>query len=65
MKNAPSPKQKDLLGFIETYQKENKVMPTFVEMAQKFEISLSGVQQRLDALKRKKLIERKNIYIIK
>ena len=58
-------KQKSLLDYIANYQKEYKVMPTFVEMANAMGLKISALQTRLDALKRKKVLERKNIYIIK
>jgi len=64
MKNLTD-KQQDLLDFIEEYQKKHKVPPTFVEMASHFELTIAAIQSRLFSLERKKVIERKNIYIIK
>ena len=61
----PTEKQKLLLEFINNYQIKYKVMPTLVEMSTKLNISVSQAQQRIDALIRKRYLERKNIYIIK
>ncbi len=57
-------KQKALLNFIKEYQEEHNVRPTYELMATHFEISKSAIQQRIEALNRKGLLELKNIYII-
>ena len=57
-------KQKEILEFIDTYQKEHKVIPTLVEMSQKFGVSIAAIQHRLSALMRKKVLVRKNIFEI-
>jgi SOS-response transcriptional repressor LexA len=61
----PTVKQQELLNFIADYQKQYNTPPTFVEMASKFGLSIAAIQSRLNALERKKIIQRKNIYIIK
>jgi len=61
----PTTKQQELIDFIADYQEKYKTPPTFVEMSQKFGVSMAAIQFRLNALQRKKIIQRKNIYIIK
>lgn len=57
--------QKQTLDFIDNYQKEHKVMPTLVEMSNKFNVSVSAIIARLEPIIKKGHLERKNIYIIK
>lgn len=61
----PTIKQQELLDFIEAYQKQYKTRPTFVEMSQKFGVTTAAIQARIYGLERKKIVELKNIYIIK
>jgi SOS-response transcriptional repressor LexA len=63
-KRALTEKQKNVLEYIDAYQKEYKVIPTFVEIAQKEGVTIAAIQHRLAALIRKKVIVRKNIYEI-
>lgn len=61
----PTTKQLDILDYIKKYQEQHKVMPTLTELGSQLGISISGAQQRIDALIRKGYLERKNIYIIR
>lgn len=57
-------KQKELLTFIADYQKQYNTRPTFVEMSQKFGVSMAAIQSRIEGLERKKAMTLNNIYII-
>jgi len=61
----PTAKQEEVLNFIANYQKEHNTRPTFVEMSQKFGVTIAAIQHRLKALERKKIVTLNNIYIIK
>lgn len=65
MKNELTDRQKELLDLIKEHQKTYNTVPTLVELASKMKITVAGVSQKIEALTRKKVIERKNIYIIK
>jgi len=57
-------KQSDLLNFIADYQKQYNTRPTFVEMSQKFGVSIAAIQARIEGLTRKKAMSLNNIYVI-
>lgn len=58
-------KQKELVDFIEKFQKKNKEMPTKEKMAKHIGFTTACVVARLVALTRKRYIKRENnLYII-
>jgi|WetSurSiteA1Bulk_404760.scaffolds.fasta_scaffold71219_2 SOS-response transcriptional repressor LexA len=57
-------KQQDILDFIKDYQEKNKTVPTLVEMASKFGVTIAAIQHRITALTRKRVLLRENIYKI-
>ena len=64
-KGELTPRQHELLRLIMAHQNEFNTLPTLVELAAKMGITISGVAQKISALQRKGIIERRNIYLIK
>jgi hypothetical protein len=64
MRKSLSPRQQELLSFIEKYQNENNKIPTLLSMAIELKVSIPRIQQIISSLTRKKAIVRKNIYEI-
>lgn len=57
-KILPTKKQKEMLDYIKDYSEDKGSTPTLKEMADRFDISITTVVERLDALERKGLIRR-------
>ena len=43
-------KQRETMGFIQSFSKENGIAPSFKEMSEKFEISIVSIHERINAL---------------
>ncbi len=65
MKTELTTKQRALLNFIDEHQRLYKVIPSLVELASAMGVSIAAIQAKIGALTRKKVLERKNIYLIK
>lgn len=57
-------KQREIIKFILKYQNENNKIPTLIEMAKTFGVSITAIQCRIDSLTRKKYLLKENIYKI-
>jgi DNA-binding Lrp family transcriptional regulator len=65
MNNKITIKQRQVVELIKQYQGSYGELPSINKIANTLGISVSAVALRLDSLKRKKIIERKdNLYII-
>ena len=58
-------RQKEVMKLIFEYQQQTNKIPSLVYLSEKMGITLSGVAQKINCLKRKGIIERQNIYLLK
>lgn len=54
----PSPRERDLLGFIDRFEKSKGFAPTLYEMAEGLDVSKTRVAQLVGELVAKELVER-------
>lgn len=57
-KKLPSKKQKEILDFIEGFQKQKQYSPSLKEIADNFQIKIPTVHQHIDALKEKGFLKK-------
>lgn len=58
MNNAPTPREKELLGFILKFDASKGYAPTLYEMAESLKVSRTRVSQLIEQLYEKGLVDR-------
>lgn len=55
--SAPTPRGRELLGFIDRFERSKSYAPTLFEMAESLRVSRTRVKQLVEDLVEKKLVE--------